>query len=260
MKNIKKALIVTAAGSSLRFSRSLGYGAQKFLYHGDDTEYSLLDFYLNIGKTFDFDSIVIVGGYKYEDLFSFISEHYGGYRKIRLLHNRDYATTGSYFSLYLGINALLKEHYDQIVFSEGDLFFDTASFKRILSSKKSVITATKEEITATNSVIAYIDQAQKIHYAYDQNHKLLTIKEPFSALYNSGQVWKFTDHGLLAYIIQKADRSRFHETNLGIIEPYFQAKKPDEVEIITFMRWFNCNTVEDYRSAIKAMKTALKQD
>ena len=41
--------------------------------------------------------------------------------------------------------------------------------------------------------------------------------------------------------------------NLEIIQKYFGAYKSSQLDIIRINLWFNCNTVADYREAIKAL-------
>lgn len=43
-------------------------------------------------------------------------------------------------------------------------------------------------------------------------------------------------------------------TNLEIIQKYFGAYKSSQLDIVIINLWFNCNTVADYREAIKALK------
>lgn len=42
------------------------------------------------------------------------------------------------------------------------------------------------------AVALYVDEIDKVHYIYDTNHSLLSIPSPIKAIYNSGQIWKFT--------------------------------------------------------------------
>ena len=59
-----RVLIVTVAGSSGRFSESLGYPCLKCLYHENGIKESLL--YQMLHQDGDFDCYVVVGGFQYE--------------------------------------------------------------------------------------------------------------------------------------------------------------------------------------------------
>ena len=61
-----KALIVTVAGMSARFSRSAGEQIIKCLYHTNSMKESLL--YTLLDDSSDIDYFIIVGGYRYEEL------------------------------------------------------------------------------------------------------------------------------------------------------------------------------------------------
>ena len=101
---------------------------------------------------------------------------------------------GSCYSLYLGIKSGRRRFgYGQLVFTEGDLFLDKETFRQICDTKSDVVTSNGEDICADSAVAFYYDMESRIHYLYDTEHKALRIQEPFTAVYNSGQVWKFVN-------------------------------------------------------------------
>ena len=77
-------------------------------------------------------------------------------------------------------------------------------------------------------------------------HNVLTINEPFLAIYNSGQVWKFADKNLTEKIYSQMEQEEWQGTNLVFVEKYFTTLRRDEYELITFNNWINCNTIDDY--------------
>ena len=58
---------------------------------------------------------------------------------------------GSGYSLIKGIEAVSSE-CDEVIFVEGDLFYDGGSFEQVISSNNNVITANREFITSRKSV------------------------------------------------------------------------------------------------------------
>jgi choline kinase len=245
MKNI---LIITVAGTSSRFSKSLGYNVLKCIYE-EPGKKSILEMLLDHSNSF-FDRIIIVGGYKFEELQKYLNHRFDK-RTVSLLYNDHYEDYGSNYSLYVGIREALKEKDCKIVFAEGDLIVDTDSFKQVCQSDHSVITSTRELIRADRSVVFYQTIEGMIKYVYDTTHSALTIPEPFSLIANSGQIWKFTESNILEKIIQSQTIEDYKDTNLNIIQKYFQQLPFSHVSILELSKWYNCNTVEDYRKALK---------
>ncbi|MDR0605808.1 MAG: licC domain protein [Bacteroidales bacterium] len=243
MKNI---LIITVAGTSSRFSKSIGHDALKCIYQEENNP-SILSIILEYSKTF-FDKIIIVGGYKFEDLKQYINTRYN-IPNIQLIYNEHYADYGSNYSLYLGLLEVFKTSDCQIVFAEGDLIVDKKSYLNVCNSTQSAVTATKDFISADKSVAFYKNADEFVRYIYDTQHEYLSVNEKFSFLANSGQIWKFTDINILKNILKNQKENDYKDTNLNIVQKYFEHNK--SYKIITIEQWYNCNTVDDYREASK---------
>ena len=244
-----KILVITVAGSSTRFSKSIGKDCLKCIYTERGTEDTLLYKLLSINR--GYDRYVIVGGHRYDDLVSFADANLSEFReKIIMVRNEQYAEYGSGYSLYLGLKEAMFHNPDEIAFAEGDLALAEKDLKKILMSENDVITYNLKPIRSDESVVFYFDSEDRPKYVYDTNHKLLKIDEPFRSIYNSGQVWKFTDMPRLKKIIDGMDETGWKDTNLIFINNYFSVLSHDKVELIPLTRWINCNTVSDYRRSI----------
>ena len=125
-----KAAIITLAGSSSRFSKSVGYDCHKSIYHDKNDDWTILSHHLNLLSQSSFDDIIIIGGYKYEEIEKYINDNFSNL-PIHLYNNIHYFDYGSCYSLVLGIEQL-NENTDNVVFIEGDLIFDTEQFNKIL--------------------------------------------------------------------------------------------------------------------------------
>ena len=201
-----KTLIVTVAGTATRFNRDTEKDTLKCLYYRESPEYSLL--YQILDKAENIDRYIIVGGYLYEQLEEFAEQNLSCFKsKIDLVYNPYYREYGSGYSLIKGIEAL-PEGTEEVVFVEGDLFFDRRSFSAVLESCRDVITVNREFILSDKAVVLYLDEAGQVHYLYDVNHKSLFIPEPFQAVYNSAQMWKFVSPGLLTQVGLRKSRGR----------------------------------------------------
>ena len=127
------------------------------------------------------------------------------------------------------------------------MFFDSSTFTKIKECPKSVITTNGDPIEAKKAVAFYLNTSSKVKYIYDTNHSTLEIKEPFLGVYNSGQVWKFNETKKLFSSAGNLTEDEKKGTNLVIIQKYFDQIDSDNLQVIHFDKWINCNTVEDYR-------------
>ena len=241
-----KTLIVTVAGTATRFNRDTYKPTLKCLYSTGGPENTLL--YQILDKARDFDEFVIVGGYMYDSLKEFTEENLKEFKdRIKLIFNPEYSAYGSGYSLILGIwNA--SPETGEILFVEGDLYFDKSDFTKIKDSDRSVFTVNHELITASKAVVVYKNRKGYLRYLYDTSHSYLQIPEPFLAVYNSGQVWKFTDMDRLKQVLDALTPEQTRGTNLEIIQGYFGSLSPEEYEMVVFGTWHNCNTVKDYET------------
>lgn len=243
-----KSLIITVAGLSSRFSASLGTTVLKCIYNNGRPQDSLL--YQLVSQANDFDSLIIVGGFKYDELCNFVHQELSAYtHKITLLNNDHYSDFGSGYSLKLGLAEAIRQNATEIVFAEGDLFVDSESFQKVCKSAKSVITCNTEPIMANKAVAFYYDLNNQIHYIFDTAHNSLSVNEPFLGIFNSAQIWKFTDPELTKKSFAALTDMDWQGTNLVFIEKYFSALKKEDYELIQFKKWINCNTIDDYRKS-----------
>lgn len=241
-----KTLIITVAGTATRFNKDTQEPTLKCLYEIGGYQNTLL--YQILDKARDFDEFVIVGGYLYDKLELFIEDNFQEFKgKIRLVFNPEYSTYGSGYSLIVGIQNSNPDT-NEILFVEGDLYFDTAGFEKIKNSSKNVFTVNHELITAKKAVVAYENEAGLLRYLYDTSHSYLNIPEPFLAVYNSGQVWKFRDRNKLTKILNSLTPDQVRGTNLEIVQGYFGDLTPEQREMVVFNTWYNCNTVKDYET------------
>lgn len=249
-----KALLLTVAGLSSRFERSLGRSCLKCIYFERSFTESLL--YRMINQGVEFDRYVIVGGYRFHELQETVARYFSDrLDRIILVENPRYADLGSGYSLFLGLRQAMKLAPDEVIFAEGDLFVDQEGFRKVCCAPNSVVTSSREPILAQTSVAFYYDKDGHIHYIYDTDHCSLQINGPFTAIFNSGQIWKFSDPDRVRKTFDSMGGSDWQGTNLAFVRRYFQGLRRDEYENIQFQRWINCNTVNDFRKSVQEAKT-----
>ena len=244
-----KIAVITIAGISSRFNEGIPETEKKLkaVYFENDSKDTLL--YHLLLKCAYADKIILVSGYKSESLCEYVQMLESEMKnKITVVINDHFNDLGSGYSLYLGLDEAFKYEPDEILFVEGDLDIDNASFAKVVSSTKSVLTYTCEPIYANKAVVLYRDEKDQYRYAFNSSHGMLTIDSPFSCILNSGQTWKFTEVDTL----KKANAVFFDnakgDTNLRIIQNYLDLGV--EVEIVQLTRWTNCNTRNDYKKIV----------
>ena len=243
-----KIMIITVTGVASRLSRSVGKPCLKCLYHKNDIRESLL--YHMLKQNPGIDMYVIVGGFKYDELKETINQYFEEFRdRIMLVKNEKYEEYGSGYSLYLGLEAVKELDYEELVFAEGDLWVDDKSFKRIWETRGNVITYINDAILADRAVAFYYDAQYSIHYIFDTHHAMLEIKEPFLGIFNSGQIWKFSQRKRVLNAMSQLTKEEWKQTNLSFIQQYFGNLNQDEYELVALEKWINCNTVDDFNRA-----------
>ncbi len=252
-----KIAIITAAGISSRFNEGLPEKDKclKIIYSKEDRTSTLL--YHLLEKCMFADKILLVGGYKYDDLKACCEELPGSMRdKTVLVYNEHYADLASGYSLYVGLKTAFDSAWDieEVLFAEGDLDIDQDSFDRVIDSKHNVLTYSFEPIYAEKAVVLYKDIHDRFHYKFNHAHGLLKIEEAFSVILNSGQIWKFTETEKLKKASERFAQGKKDGTNLCIIQDYIDSCSKESFELIGLTRWTNCNTREDYQKILAYWK------
>ena len=247
-----KIAIITVAGISSRFNKDIPEENKilKCLYYEENPKETLL--YQMLRKLDSYDKTIVVGGYKYSDLEGYVSNSLPKdmLEKILLVDNPHYDDLSSGYSLYLGIKKALDvfEDIEEILFVEGDLDIDLESFLNVVNSKRNVLTFNYEPIYSNKAVVLYQNELDEYHYLFNSDHGMLSIGESFKAIFNSGQTWKFNDMKLLEIANDNFRENLIEDTNLAIIQKYFDLlKSSEDVELIGLKHWVNCNTRNDYK-------------
>lgn len=241
-----KVLVITVAGTATRFNRDTEKDTLKCLYYKESPRFSLL--YQILDKARDIDKVIIVGGYLYNELLAFTDSHLTEFsNQIELVYNSYYKEYGSGYSLIKGIECI-PNTASEVLFVEGDLFFDASSFGAVKNASRDVVTVNREFITAQKAVALYVDDRNHVCYVYDTKHDLLIIPSPIKAIYNSAQVWKFMSLHKLKEVIEGLTMKQLQGTNLEIIQTYFDDFTCEHLDIVSLENWFNCNTVADYNN------------
>lgn len=249
-----KAAIITAAGISSRFNAGTAEEEKclKSIYQeskGGDT--LLLHLLIHCSYA---EKIIVVGGYRFQDLEAYIKNDLPKSlsSKVVLVCNPYYEKRSSGYSLYVGLKEAFKEReLKEVLFVEGDLDIDEDSFRKVIKSDSDVLTYNYKPINTKNAVVLYRTQDNRYHYAFNTHHGLLTIKDSFSCILNSGQLWKFTDINALTEACRIFHEGNQEGTNLAIIQEYIDRIAQEHIAVLGLRRWTNCNTREDFHKITK---------
>lgn len=245
-----KTAIITVAGMSARFSKSVGQETLKCLYTDAGPQKTIIA--RLIMQLWSCDKIIIVGGYKYDMLCSFLIENFDN-DKIEIVKNNYFSEYGSGYSLLLGLQKAMELKSDEILFCEGDLVTDEDSIRTFSDADSNVITYNHEIISAKKSVVFYKNIFEKLKYIYDTNHGVLTIDEEFLEIYNSAQMWKMIDMEKVQKALSDLGDASWKRTNLEFIQYYFGEMDASEYSLVECKKWFNCNTIDDYIKAFESV-------
>lgn len=247
-----KIAIITVAGISSRFNKDVPEESKilKCLYYEENPQETLL--YQMLRKLEAYDKVIVVGGYKYTDLEDYVSNSLpkDTVDNVILVNNPHFDDLSSGYSLYLGIKKALDDFsgIEEILFVEGDLDIDNDSFLNVVNSQKNVLTFNYEPIYSNKAVVLYLNGKDEYHYLFNSDHGVLSIDESFKAIFNSGQTWKFNDMELLKIANDNFKENLIEDTNLAIIQKYFDLLESNEdIELIGLRHWVNCNTRNDYK-------------
>ena len=249
-----KTAVITVAGVSSRFNRGIAEKDKclKAIYRESEEGETLLLHLLNHCQYAD--KIIVVGGYKFNELEDYIKKGISPEfrKKIVLIDNPYYKELSSGYSLYLGLQEAFKNQgIEEILFVEGDLDIDRKSFKKVIEANADVLTYNNELIYAEKAVIFYQDKEKHYHYLFNAEHGLLRIDEPFSCIFNSGQLWKFIHIEVLKKASQIFFETNREKTNLAIIQEYIDRVSQKDICVLGLERWVNCNTREDFHQIKK---------
>lgn len=242
--------VITVAGISGRFNEETVEEEKqlKAIYHNEDSKDTLL---LHLVKhCASADEIIIVGGFKYENLKAYVETELIKEVKSRItvVFNPHFNDLASGYSLYVGLQeAFHREKISEILFLEGDLDIDRESFHRVVETQANILTYNTEPIYSQKAVVLYRTEDNRYHYAFSPSHGLLKIDEPFSCVLNSGQFWKFIDIDILEEACNVFFTEDRNGSNLRIIQEYLNRILPEEVIVLRLDRWMNCNTREEFR-------------
>jgi len=255
-----KVVIIAAAGISSRFNEGIPKEQErnKIIFYEEDWRDTLL-FHL-LQKSMSVDWFIIVGGNQFNELKKYCELLPIEYRrKIFLVFNEYYAEFSSGYSLYLGIKEAFEKikNIKEILFIEGDLDVDEISLKNVINTNGNILTYCKEPIFSKKSVVLYKNDKGNYRYVFNSEHGFLKINDFFSEIYNSGQIWKFSEINKLKFASEKFYEENCSGTNLGIIQNYIELCSEDSFTLIGFLRWINCNTRKDYKEILSYWKEGL---
>lgn len=237
-----RVFITTVAGQSTRFNQGYTDPVLKCLYRTEKTPECILRRLLRQACGAGFDRLIVVGGYRYQDLQYEVEGNHGP--SVELVYNPRWRDSGAMYSLYYGV--LAAEGATEILFCEGDIITDSGSFRQLASAQKDSFSIARDPVFADRSVAAYQGWDDRLYYLFDTDHGALTFPARIKAIFHSAQAWKIQDAEAFMRLNGQLTETERRGTNLVLIERYFQRHAFRELRPVTLEHWINCNTREDF--------------
>lgn len=258
-----KDVIITLAGASSRFSKSIGKPAHKSIYGTNDKclLFKMLD---QIKHSKNVKNVVIVTGYQHDEVSSMIyawnhdkNPELDGFSQMNIFitYNLNWDETGSNESMLKGLHCWnqIKDKGESVVCIEGDL--SVSNLEELLNTKVPTISRVTSNaqtiLDASRDVLCCVFPDGRVEWVYDKTHKAFLIHEQYAKIFASGQIWEFNTNSerfteemkhLNEYL---ADRYICYQTNLDII-----SRLTFDPEIFVLEDWVNCNTIDDLIKAL----------
>lgn len=258
-----KDVIITLAGASSRFSKSVGKPAHKSIYCIDNKclLFKMLD---QLERSQNVKNVIVVTGYQDSKVMSMIDAWNRGKivelndfpsMSIFITYNPNWQETGSNESMLRGLMLwkTIKNKSESVVCIEGDL--SVSNLEDLLNARVPAISRVTSNaqaiLDASRDVLCCVFPDGRVEWVYDRAHKAFPIREQYAKIFASGQMWEFNTNSkrfieemkhLFDYI---KDRDICQQTNLDII-----SRLTFDPEIFVFENWVNCNTIDDLTKAL----------
>ena len=184
------------------------------------------------------DDIIIVCGYKYDILKSYINEKY---KNINYIYNTDYRSTNNMYSAWLAKDYLIGSSF---IMMNSDVFIDRHVIKDLI------------EFNHENAIItdigSYLEESMKV---VEKNGRIINISKQIAksdALGNSIDIYKFSSESGSIFFNVCENYINNNQKNL-----WSEIALNDILNVSNFKpcplhgKWFEIDTVEDLRQAEK---------
>lgn len=184
------------------------------------------------------EEITVVAGYKADVLVEAASQKYGD--SVRIINNRDYATTNNMYSAWMGSEELVGDSY---LMMNADVYFDESVISSLL------------EFEASDAIVVDIDRwMEESMKVTERGGRIVNISKeipPEQALGCSIDVYKFGMDG------GKAFRGMCESwiEDRGILNKWSEVALCDALDLVEFKacplhgRWFEIDSLDDLAEA-----------
>lgn len=235
--------IILAAGYGNRMRPFTDKTHKTLLKIGDQT---IIERIINSLLNNDIKNIVVVTGYRDEELKNFLTKRYTQAEiNIQYVHNAKYKETNNIYSLSLALNHTAID--DDIILIESDLIFDSTIIKQlILSPYANVALLDKFRSGMDGTVVTVADQTitsiipphlQGSDFNFADKYKTLNIYK-FSKEFCNTSFKK-----LLSYYAEIFDANSYYELILGIL--IYVQKETIYAEIVPPKSWTEVDDPND---------------
>ncbi len=111
----------------------------------------IIDNQMSALSGFEFEEIIIVGGYLFEKLKNYVNLNFRTFKNITFINNLDYLTTNNMYSFYLAKEKLIDNDF---ILMNSDIYFDKTIIRDLIDSNISNVVVCDDTL--------YNDESMKI--------------------------------------------------------------------------------------------------
>ena len=192
--------------------------------------------------------IVVVTGYRREELVDYLSQNYA-HCSISYVHNERYRETNNIYSMALAFEQTAID--TDIVLIESDLIYEPAVIKRLLSSERSTVALVDKYASGMDGTVVMVESG--IITSVIPPH-LQGNKFDFSDKYKTLNIYKFSRDfcnsvfkNLLTYYAKVINDNCYYELILGIL--IYMQQETIYAEILQGEKWAEVDDPNDLHGA-----------
>lgn len=192
--------------------------------------------------------VIIVVGYKKNNIISFVEKYYfNKFKNITFVENKKYNKTNNIYSLWLARNEIYKD----FILIESDLIFEPQLINKILTCRdKNLVVVDKKEKWMDGTVVKIDTNRKVIDFIlndFKDNNEYAELYKTVNVYKFSIDFWRKKFLPMLDLYIKTQPLSKYYEVILKILSQMDYSKL--KAYIIKDIKWFEIDTIADIYKA-----------
>ena len=203
-------------------------------------------------KKNDINKLIVVVGYKKENLEKYLQENFRDI-EIVIIENENYANSKNIYSMYLAKDEVIK---DDTILLESDLIYDSELIEKLLNNPNPNVAAvakyeewmdgTVVELNKENDITAFIEKKDINWDKVDEYYKTINIYK-LSSEFSKKEYIPFLETFMNAY-----GNNEYYELAFKIIANLGRSNL--KAEVINNIKWYEIDNENDLKNAKEMFK------